>query len=67
MALWYNIVHWDGKPALLGTARDITKSKLQEIEMKKDAEHLKKTKIKLKETLKERYKFGDIIGKSSPM
>jgi transcriptional regulator with PAS, ATPase and Fis domain len=58
---------WDGKPALLGTARDITKSKLQEIEMKKDAEHLKKTKIKLKETLTDRYKFGDIIGKSSPM
>ena len=63
----YNIVHWDGNPALIGTARDITKSKLQEIEMKKDAEHLKKTKIKLKETLKDRYKFGDIIGKSSPM
>ena len=63
----YNIIHWDGRPALLGTTRDITKSKLQEIEMKKDAEHLKKTKIKLKETLKDRYKFGDIIGKSTPM
>ncbi len=63
----YNIIHWDGKPAMVGTARDITKSKLQEMEMKKDAEHLKKTKIKLKETLKDRYKFGDIIGKSSPM
>ena len=63
----YNIIHWDGKPALVGTARDISKSKLYEIEMKKDAEHLKKTKIKLKETLKDRYKFGDIIGKSSPM
>ncbi len=35
--------------------------------MKKDAEHLKKTKIKLKETLKDRYKFDAIIGKSSPM
>ena len=63
----YNIVHWDSKPALLGTARNITQAKLQEIEMKKDAEHLKKTKIKLKETLKDRYKFGDIIGKSTPM
>jgi PAS domain S-box-containing protein len=63
----YNIIHWDGKPALVGTARDITKSKLNEIEMQKDAEHLKKTKIRLKETFKDRYKFGDIIGKSSPM
>ena len=63
----YNIIHWDGKPALLGSTRDITESKLQEIEMKKDAEHLKKTKIKLEESLKDRYKFGDIIGKSSPM
>jgi PAS domain S-box-containing protein len=63
----YNIIHWDGRPALLGSTRDITESKLQEIEMIKDAEHLKKTKIKLEETLKDRYKFGDIIGKSSPM
>jgi PAS domain S-box-containing protein len=63
----YNIIHWDGKPALLGTARDITKSTLQEIEMKKDAEHLKKTKKKLEETLKDRYRFGELIGKSLPM
>ena len=40
---------------------------LQEIQMKKNAKHPEKTKAKLKGKPKDRDKFGDIIGKSSPM
>ena len=64
---FYNIIQWNSHPAILVTARDVTQAKTREIAMEKDAERLKQANIKLRSSLRERYRFGDIIGKSPPM
>jgi len=64
---FYNIIQWKSHIAILVTARDITRAKTKEIAIIKDAERLKETNIKLRSTLKDRYRFGDIIGKSLSM
>lgn len=63
----YNIIEWKGRPAILVTVRDITENKLQEIAMKEEKTFLRSENIKLKATIKDRYKFGDIVGKSPAM
>ncbi|MEE8431140.1 MAG: sigma 54-interacting transcriptional regulator [Candidatus Desulfatibia sp.] len=60
-------IKWNGKPAVLSTIRDITKSKFKEIEIQKESEHLRQENIKLRSSIKERFRFGDIIGKSPSM
>jgi len=62
-----NVIKWEGKSAVLSTIRDITKSKLKEIEIQDESEHLRREIIKLRSSIKERYRFGNIIGKSSSM
>ncbi len=64
---YYNVLYWKGKPAVLATARDISDVKLREIQMEEAAENLRSENLKLKATLKDRYKFGEIVGKSSSM
>jgi PAS domain S-box-containing protein len=63
----YNIIQWNDQPTILATVRDITRAKSQEIAIREDAERLKEAHNKLRATLKDRYRFGDIIGKSKPM
>jgi PAS domain S-box-containing protein len=58
---------WNGKPAILCAIRDINESYSQEIITKEEVEHLRKENIQLRSSIKERYKFGDIIGKSPAM
>lgn len=58
---------WNGKPAILCATKDINKSYSQEIITKEEVEHLLKENIQLRSSIKERYKFGDIIGKSPAM
>jgi len=58
---------WNGKPAILCAIKDINKSYSQEIITKEEVEHLLKENIQLRSSIKERYKFGDIIGKSPAM
>lgn len=62
-----NKIRWNGAPAVLSTIRDITANKLKEIEIKKESEHLRQENIKLRSSIKERFRFGNIIGKSSSM
>jgi len=62
-----NVIKWKGKQAVLATARDITESKLNEIAIKEESDKLRRENIKLRATIKDRYKFGDIIGKSPVM
>ena len=47
--------------------RDITEESLPEIAIRQEAEHLRGENIRLKSSIKEGYKFGDIIGKSPAM
>ncbi|MEE9610256.1 MAG: sigma 54-interacting transcriptional regulator, partial [Desulfatiglandales bacterium] len=63
----HNIIEWKGRPAVLVTVRDVTESKLRELAMEGEREHLQSENIKLRATLKDHYKFGDIIGKSPAM
>ncbi len=60
-------IMWQGVSALLVSVRNITERKLQEIAMKKERNHLKKENITLRSGIRDRYKFGEIIGKSQAM
>ncbi len=62
-----SVIEWEGKPAVLMTVRDINERKFRELEMEKEREHLHQENIALRTTIKDRYKFGEIVGKSSAM
>ncbi|MDM8535279.1 sigma 54-interacting transcriptional regulator [Desulfobacterales bacterium HSG17] len=62
-----NLIEWKGRPAVLSTVRDITQSKLREMEILEQTEYFRRENIKLKSSIKDRYRFGDIIGKSPSM
>jgi len=70
-SLWveghHSVIQFDGKPAVLTTLRDVTERVLKEIAMREEAEHLRRENITLRSSMRERYRFGNIIGKSQPM
>lgn len=51
----------------VATLQDITQQKLWEINMKKESEQLQQQNILLRSSMKERFRFCDIIGKSKKM
>jgi len=63
----HSVIQFEGKPAVLTTVRDVTERMLKEIAMREEAEHLRKENITLRSSMRERYRFGNIIGKSPPM
>lgn len=63
----YNSIYWNDRLTVLATARDITHSKVQEMAIKEEAESLRKANLRLRGTLKDRFKFGSIVGKSRSM
>lgn len=62
-----NMLRWKGKPSVLLTVRDITNTKLKEISMQEEADNLRRENVNLRSSMKDRYRFGDIIGKSAAM
>ena len=60
-------IMWQGQPALLCTVRDIHDRKLREIATQEQAKDLYYENIKLRSSIQERYRFGNIIGKSQGM
>lgn len=50
-----------------GMIVDITKQKKAAEELRNSEEYLRKENIRLRSNIKDRYRFGDIIGKSEPM
>jgi PAS domain S-box-containing protein len=60
-------IKWDGKSAILCTLRDINTRKLNEIETHEHAENLNKENIKLRSSIRDRFRFCNIIGKSTAM
>ncbi len=62
-----NLIQWKGLPTVLLTARDITKAKQREISMREEAENLRRENISLRSSMRDRYRFGNILGKSPAM
>ena len=58
---------WDGHPALLLTFRDITARKRQEERLEEERVRLEEENLHLKSTIKDRYRFGPLVGKSPVM
>ena len=69
--LWIEIhnsfIEWDGMSAILFTARDITRIKIAEMAKEEEATQLRQENVVLKANIRERFKFGNIVGKSSAM
>jgi PAS domain S-box-containing protein len=63
----YSTIEWEGQPAILLSMRDISHHKLREIEIEQEKTRLRTENLQLKSALKERYRFGEIIGKSPAM
>lgn len=63
----HTVIQWEGSPAVLCTLRDITKAKQREMETKREAMVLRQQNIKLASTMKDRYRFGKLVGKSEAM
>ncbi len=70
-ALWVELerasILWDGRPATLLTIRDVHDCKLRELRLEEERERLQKENSTFKSALTERYRFGELIGKSQPM
>ncbi len=62
-----NLIQWKGLPTVLLTARDITEAKQREISMQEEAEHLRRENVNLRSSMRDRYRFGNILGKSPAM
>jgi PAS domain S-box-containing protein len=62
-----SVISLKSKPAILAILRDITEDMLQERSIQEVTERLQRENIKLRSCIKERYRFGNIIGKSLPM
>lgn len=58
---------WGHRPTILSTLFDVTEARNREIAMKEETNRLRSQVDSLKASMKERYRFGDIIGKSAPM
>ena len=62
-----NIIDWDFAPAVLCTLRDITEKKEKEASLTEETSQLRNENILLRSSLKERYRFHNIIGVSPLM
>ena len=71
LSIWveghYTRIPWEGDKATLVTFRDITGNKLKEVSLEQEKERLSLENIKLKASIRERYRFGRLIGKSAVM
>lgn len=69
--LWIQVCHspitFKGQPAILSTFKDITEIKEQQIAAQRIADLLNDENKLLRSSLKERYRLGEILGRSIPM
>jgi PAS domain S-box-containing protein len=61
------LIRWGNKPTVLSTLIDVTEERNRELAMQEEAESLRRQVVNLKDSMKDRYRFGNIIGKSAPM
>jgi formate hydrogenlyase transcriptional activator len=69
--LWTEIeqsaIVWNTQLALLLTVRNINQSKLRELRLEQEREQLHQENLTFKSAITERYRFGQLIGKSPAM
>ena len=69
--IWVEIeqtaIVWNDHPALLLTIRDITERKRREQRLEEERARLQEENLNLKSTIKDRYRFGALVGKSLAM
>jgi len=63
----WNVITWEGEPAVLVTLQDVTARKLQMMAIEQEKELLLEENVKLRSTMADRYKFCDIVGISDAM
>ncbi|WP_300671896.1 sigma-54-dependent Fis family transcriptional regulator [Desulfoluna sp.] len=61
------VIRWQGRNAVLMTARDITEIKEKELRLEEESALLRTENRLLRSSMKDRYRFGGMIGKSQPM
>lgn len=62
-----SVITYRGEPAILFTVRDITDNMLWEQTIKQEAEYFRNENVRLKSSIGERYRLGNIFGKSPAM
>lgn len=62
-----SVIPYKGVTTILLTVRDITENMLWEQTMKQEAEYFRSETVRLKSSIGERYRLGNIIGKSPAM
>ncbi|HUV78712.1 MAG TPA: sigma-54-dependent Fis family transcriptional regulator [Desulfobacterales bacterium] len=69
--IWIQVCHspitFQGQPALLSTFKDVTEIKEQQMAAQRTADLLNHENRLLRSSLKERYRLGDILGRSAAM
>jgi len=61
------IIQWAGQVAVLTTVRDVTESLQRESHIRQEAESLRMENVRLRSSIRERYRFGGLVGKSRAM
>ena len=61
------LIQLKGLPTVFMTVRDITEAKQRELSMQEEAEHLRRENVRLRSSIRDRYRLGRIIGKSPAM
>lgn len=62
-----NVMKWENKPAVLTTVIDITEIRAKDIAIREESNRLRKENIQLRSSIKDRFRFGKIVGKSPAM
>jgi len=61
------LIRWQHQPTVFVTVRDTTEDRHREMSMQEEKEHLRRENVSLRSSLKDRYRLGNIVGKSAAM
>ncbi len=61
------LIRWQHQPTVFVTVRDTTEERHRELSMQEEKEHLRRENVSLRSSLKDRYRMGNIVGKSTAM
>ncbi len=62
-----SLIRWKHQPTVFITVRDTTQDRHREMSMQEEKEHLRRENVSLRSSLRDRYRLGNIVGKSPAM